>query len=473
MTEQESAEMTPLSLQGLWWLPETPDDQETGTLTFDQVEGARLSVMGRLAPLRAGPIGQGEEHDVIHGFTTTGKPVTLLKMFVVNSRLGFPGIATEVWHVNTIAIGAHFKSSDEALFRRSWVRFDGIARWLAHDPFVETYDHDARTTELIARKPARMELGAITGATVYTGSSLASGRDGNECWKSTSEAMIAIDADEPQTLNWHFSESAKLRALAELIYGRPLHLTKLQVELPGEPKAEGYPPYAEVEIHAQMIGGDDNLPPVNRPPMLTAPALLAAAPNAFAAWFAQYETLSASLHLLSTVASDRQMFVNVRFLLATQAVETFHREACPGTIVPDDEHAEIVEALTKAIPPNTIKEMREKLNSSLNYSNEPSLRQRLRSLIRLARDESDGAMPGYDRAFVNAVVDTRNHETHHGERPKNLLNGADMHWANRRLVVLLTVLFLRRLGLDSEAINAMIASNREFQTLWTTTVRPD
>ena len=461
--------MTPLSLQGLWWLPETPDDRETGTLTFNQVEGARLNVVGRLVPLKAGPLSGGEEREVLHGFTTTGKPVTLLESFVVNSRMGFPGIATETWHVRTIAVGAHFTSADQAVFKRCWVRFDGVARWLGHDPFVETYDFDVRTTELTARKPARINLGAIAGAEVYTGSSLTSGRDGDERWASTSEVMIALDADESQNLNWHFSASAKLRALAELLYGRPLHLTKLQVELPGEPIAEGYPSYAEVEIYAQMIGGDDKLPPIDGPPMLTAPALLDAAPNALADWFAQYEKLSAALYLLSTVASDRRMFMNVRFLLAAQAIETFHREACPGAIVSDDEHAEIVRALTAAIPPTTIKAMRDKLKSSLTYANEPSLRHRLRSLIALARDGRGGIMPAYGREFINAVVDTRNHETHHGERPANLLTGADMHWANRRLVVLLTVLFLRRLGLQSEVIDAVIARHREFQRLWTTT----
>ena len=464
--------MKPFSVQGLWWLPETPDDAETGTLTFDQIEGARLSVVGRLAPLKNGPLGAGEESDVIHGFTTDGKPVSLLKTFVVNSRMGFPGIATEAWHVHTIAIGAHFYSADELLFNRSWVRFDGIARWLAYDSFAEAHYFDPSYTELTVRKPPRMQLGNIPGAKLYTDSHIRSGRDGDERWTATSEAMIGIDADEPQTLNWHFTAASNLRSLAELLYGRPLHLTKLQVELPSEPKAEGYPSYAEVEIYAQMIAGDDKLPPVSRPPMLTAPALLEAAPNALADWFAQYETLSAALHLLSTVASDRRMFMNVRFLLAAQAVETFHREAYPSTIVPTDEHAAIVKALTNAIPPDTAKPMRDKLKGTLEWTNEPSLRYRLRALIALARDGRGGVMPAYGKSFVDAVLATRNHETHHGDKPPNLLTGADMHWAIRRLITLLTVLFLRRLGLPSDAIDKVIAQHQEFRTLWTTTETP-
>jgi hypothetical protein len=413
-----------------------------------------------------------ERRYVIYGFTTTGKPVTLLETFVVNSRMSSPGIPTEAWYVRTIAIGAHFSSADEVLFNRSWVRFDGIARWLAYDPFAETCHFNPQYTELTVRKPPRMQLGNIPGAKLYTDSHIKAGRDDDEGWTATSEAMIGIDADEPQTLNWHFAAASKLRSLAELLYGRQLHLTKLQVELPAEPKAEGYPPYDEVEIYAQMIGGDDKLPPVNRPPMLTAPALLEAAPNALADWFAQYETLSAALHLLSTVASDRPMFLSVRFLLAAQAVETFHREACPSTIVPADKHAAIVKSLTAAIPPDTLKAMRDKLMGTLEWTNEPSLRQRLRALINFARDGRDGIMPAYGKDFIDAVVATRNHATHHGAKPPNLLTGADLHWAIRRLVALLTALFLRRLGLPSEAINVVIARHREFRTLWTTKDAP-
>lgn len=465
--------MKPLTLQGIWWFPETPDDTEAGTLTFDQIQGATLSVVGRLAPLKPRPRGGDERHCVIYGFTTTGKPITLLQAFVVNRRLLFTGIATEDWHVQIIAVGAHFSSAEDVLFNRSWVRFDGIARWLANDPFTETIHFNPFYTELTVRKPPRMQLGTIPGAKLYTDSRTSVGRDGDEAWAATSEAMIGIDADEPQALNWHFTAASKLRSLAELLYGRQLHLTKLLVELPATPKPEGNPPYNEVEIYAQMIGGDDKLTPVDRQPMLTAPALLEAAPNALADWFVQYETLSAALYLLSTVASDRKMFINVRFLLAAQAVETFHREACPGTmIVPAEEHAAIVKSLTDAIPPETVKEMRDKLKGTLEWTNEPSLRQRLRMLIALARDGRAGAMPAYGKSFIDAVVATRNHETHHGDKPPNLLTGGDMHWAIRRLVVLLTVLFLRRLGLPSDAIDGVIAGHREFHALWTTKDAP-
>jgi ApeA N-terminal domain 1 len=468
----ERAAMGPLSLQGFWWLPKTPDEQKTGTLTFDQSEGGRLKIVGSLTSMGIDQSDVGCERDAIFGFTTTGKPITLLKPFLASGRLGIPGIATETWHIDIIAIGAHFKSCDDALFARGWVRFDGIARWLEHRPFFHALASDATADMLNVRRPERIDFGSISDATIYSGSRLMKARESDERWTSTSEVMIAIESNEPQTLDWYFVAAGKLRALAELLYGRSLQHTMLKVEIPREPNSRIYPANTSVEIYAQIIGGDDNLPSVDSYPMLTLPTLLEAAPNALADWFAQYETLSAALHLLSAVASNQRMFINVRFLLAAQAVETFHRESSPGTIVPDQEYAAILEVLKAAVPSETIKPMRDKLNSTLKYANEPSLRQRLRALIALARDGRDDVMPAYDQKWVNAVVDTRNHETHHGVCPDNLLTGADLHWTIRRIVVLLIVLFLRRLGLPSDAIDEAIGRHREFRILWTTSGIP-
>ena len=439
----------------------------SGTLTFDQSVGVRLDLVGAITPMGHW-MGAGPEQITVHGFTNTGKPVTLLKAIVTNTRIGMPGLTTQTISRGILAVGAHFTSGDEVLFRRSWTRFDGIARWLGHDPFVESYDFATVAVDVAVRKPPRLELGTIPGATVYSGVSITSGRQGDEQWTATSESMIAIDATDAQNLDWHFAASAKLRDLAALLFGRALQFTKFSLELPVEAQP-GERPHVDVDIYAQMIGGDETLAPVDRPPMLTAPALLAANAAALTDWFTQYETLSAALHLLTTVADDRRMFINVRFLLAAQAVETFHRDACPGTIMPMVEHGALISTMLGAMPGTTPNAMREKLKGTLGYSNEPSLRQRLRALIVAARDGRGGALPTYGKPFIDAVVATRNYETHHDKRPANLLRGIDLHWAIRRIVVLLTALFLRRLKLTPQDIDVMISQHREFRTLWTST----
>ena len=98
-------------------------------------------------------------------------------------------------------------------------------------------------------------------------------------------------------------------------------------------------------------------------------------------WFDSYGELSSALYLFLTALADRAMFINIRFALAIQALEVFHRRSAPGTIIPDEEHAVLQQALIAAIPAGTSAAMREKLKGTLSFSNEPSLRQRLRALI--------------------------------------------------------------------------------------------
>ena len=94
------------------------------------------------------------------------------------------------------------------------------------------------------------------------------------------------------------------------------------------------------------------------------------------------------------------MFLNVRFLLAAQAVETLHRETIADTVIPEDDHAKLVETLVAAMPSTTPKAMREKLLGTLGYSNELSLRQRLKALIKIASDGFSPAPFGYDSALL-------------------------------------------------------------------------
>lgn len=461
--------MIPLTLEGFWWLPSVPNEQQSGKLTFDQIDGGRLNIIGSLSPWDRALIDESLELSVIHGLTVTGKKVTLLHSHVSSRSLNFPGIATEIWHVLVIAIGAHFASSEEAIFRRSWIRFEGIAQWLEFDPFREVFDFATQTIELTVRKPIRMELGRIEGASIYSDSSLKSGRDGSERWSSTSESMIAIDADEHQSLDWHFSRATRLRNLAEMLFGRPLHLFKLLVEIDSEKETDGPLGHCDVEVYAKIVGGRDQHPSIVRPPMLTAPALVEAAPNALRDWFLQYDKLSVALNLLPTIASDRIIYVNVRFLLAVQAIETFHRNIYQKNIINDAEHAELLRILKKAIPSNVNIRMRKKIKYILKYSNEPSLQERLDALISVARDGRSEVMPSYSDNFVSSVVSTRNYETHHGARPRNLLSSGEMYWAIRRLVVLITVLMLRQIGLKTGTIEGILEKHNEFHRIWTTT----
>ena len=111
--------------------------------------------------------------------------------------------------------------------------------------------------------------------------------------------------------------------------------------------------------------------------------------------------------------------------------------------------------------------MRDKLEGLLAYSNEPSLRQRLKALLKEVRERLGEVPAGFDKAFVERLVETRNYYTHFSARTeKNILQGADMHYAIRRIVLLLIVLQFLRIGLDPAVVRSAIDKNLEFKKLW-------
>lgn len=210
------------------------------------------------------------------------------------------------------------------------------------------------------------------------------------------------------------------------------------------------------------------------PPIFSGPELLAASPDAIVKWFEQYEELGSVLNLFSTVMADKNLFVNVRFLLAVQALEAFHRTTDPSPLMKAADHKSLQQALLKALPEGTSAAMKEKIRTTLQFTNEPSLRQRLRAIFDGIKNRYGAAPSGFPvQKFVGSVVDTRNYYTHYVEAlASKALDGSGMYWAGRRLALLLTVLFLERIGVPSATIPEHLKRHQEFRQLWDSPDRP-
>ncbi len=87
-----------------------------------------------------------------------------------------------------------------------------------------------------------------------------------------------------------------------------------------------------------------------------------------------------------------------------------------------------------------------------------------------AFDEVPG---GFNGQFLRKLVDTRNYYTHFSEElSERTLDGEGMYWATRRVIQLLTLLFLQRIGLAAVDIKPLLERHREFAQLWAKADRP-
>ena len=196
-------------------------------------------------------------------------------------------------------------------------------------------------------------------------------------------------------------------------------------------------------------------------------------PKAVQQWFDQYEVFDPAISLLFTITGEWQMYASVRFLLAVQALEVFHRRTSGDTIMPENDFTAFADILTKTIPASTPSRMKEKLRGTYRYLNEPSLNQRLKSIADDLEAEFGVAPPAFDKTYRRKLVDTRNNYTHFSSELDNkALDGSGLHWASRCIVLLLTLLFLLRIGLPATRLAPFIERHQEFSRLWASVDNP-
>lgn len=455
--------------EGYWWRPEKPDDQVAGTLTFSQDSGAELALVGMLGKLQDS---FRHEYDakVIHGVTKKGKPVSLIGCILRSRQLNWPGIATERYLANLLIVGYHLSDQDDAIFTGAWIRFEGIEKWLEHKPYDFSVDDEGKQLHLVVNRTRLSEFATWGEHKIVVGTNVDTNQTETDHLVSV-ESMIGIRTIEVQSLRWFRKQTSRIMNLASLCTGRHLPQLMLRLEGPRRNIGPNINPLTEVDIYVQLISrmrekGRDE-------PILSGVELVANDPLAVARWFEEYEKLEPVMNLFFAVVGAQDMFLNVRFLLCMQALEVLHRTISSDLLIEEEVHQAFVEALKDAVPASTPKRMREKLDGMLRFSNEPSLNQRLKALMAEVTQAFGEQPAGFGKAFVRSLVDTRNYNTHHSPELKDkALEGGDLHWANRRMILLLTVLLLMRIGVPAGQLKTALMRHGEFSQLWNRLGRP-
>jgi ApeA N-terminal domain 1 len=94
------------------------------------------------------------------------------------------------------------------------------------------------------------------------------------------------------------------------------------------------------------------------------------------------------------------------------------------------------------------------LEQKLEYSNELSLRRRLKELLTpfpALYKELGGA------SFVNRILDTRNYLTHYDEKSRmNAAQGERLHWLSEKLRIVVEMCLLTELGISASAMSDIL-----------------
>ncbi|MBQ1071643.1 hypothetical protein KBX06_00455 [Micromonospora sp. C31] len=213
------------TVDGMWWLPASPEHQLPGTLSFD-ADSLELVVHGSLEPATATSSGvslfptEWSTTPVIFGRTHEGKDVTLLDAGGANF-VG-PDVTKSSYRVGMALTGSH--TSDR--FVEAWCQFDYLNAWSQPPPVTES---GGRSHEYTLRfhnvdlAEAQLEGAEVRLTANVTGRIK---RDEVTC-KQLAYFVVAFDPSSTSDVlgNW----VRPLQDLLILALGKPVRLTELHL----------------------------------------------------------------------------------------------------------------------------------------------------------------------------------------------------------------------------------------------------
>ena len=175
-----------------------------------------------------------------------------------------------------------------------------------------------------------------------------------------------------------------------------------------------------------------------------------------------YDNITPSLDILFSIVYT-EMYLEVRFLLAAQAVEALHRHLWPSSYVDEKQYEEIEQKLVRSIPDEISSDLKAKLKGVLKYGNEFSLRRRLNEISKILTEKGAEDIVGLDSTFINDVVNNRNYFTHYDESlHTSAKTGESLYRLYAKLILTVMVVVFMELGVSRELIKGKLRQHRLF-----------
>lgn len=469
--------------KGVWWLPDNPEKQISGTLMFVPGEGAVLNLMGSFdgsfeetkSTNYKGSItkkvwaGELFEPEIMLGTSSGGKKITLHKCFETNKRYSSSGFPTSSFYANIVFIGWHFTKPEELKFKSFFVNYPYFEEWSK----IGVFSHCLESEEKSKQYEVKYEVPEPVEAKVDNFKiSFDHNLDISGDWlrevnlKHTTFIKIEpedeLHFEEYQSILYHLQNFLSL-ATTRTIYPLSIEATAEQYKRVSTfPKSKVHHPH--IEIFYNVIGKVDLSKKLTHYDMLfTFEDISGQFETYLQNWFDKADLLKPVYDLFFGTLYNPSMYLEFQFLSLIQAVESYHRRIFGGEYSSDEDYKEVYDTLANAIPDRVEGGFKDSLKSRIRYGNEFSLRTRLRGIFESDKyQEIISEFIENKDAFIGAVVDTRNYLTHYEGEEKAAI-GEEIDPFIQKLKILLEMCLLTELGFSSEEIKKLFSRNKRYQ----------
>jgi ApeA N-terminal domain 1 len=453
----------PFELKGVWWLPDQPEKQVAGTVSFDPIEGIVLdSIEGFEVEESEADV---RKVDVILGILTDGDEVSLHKCNI--TKLTLPPKTFSAFRISYLIVGVHLPHHQDLKFKTISVRYHNLDEWASKlygfDIEREWTNVQAPTTikirvpeDLKAKLNEQYQLKFVVASSF------------RPCLSPYKEIVFRlfpsfyIEASEEAVLDDFLRTIARLQDFITFGIGEPTHPIEIQAI------SEATKHHNPVSIYYDTILPKDTRAVAASNMRFSLGQIKEQFEEVIQEWFKKAELLEPIYILYFGTLYAPGAYLHQRFLTLVQAVEAYHRRVKGTTDLPEEDHKKRCEAILQSVP----EKHQEWVKQKLQHSNEVSLRRRLNMLV----DEHLSVLSEHikKRDFVNDVVNTRNYLTHYD---KSLENKAakmlQLFCLCEKLKTLIEVCLLSELGFSREKIKSMmqkvICDREEMFVLWKNT----
>lgn len=437
------------NFEGFWWIPNEKKRKCPGKLSISASE-IGLELNGSVIDENQITTNKHVSIEIILGELFNGDKITLASCHFKSAQIGK---ATKVvYNVINVYKNTHFTRLKKIRFKIIKVHFWYLNEW--HDnyeiklkPFVPSshitakYKDPKKTTVKINSELTISLIREIIDKSVSFPITK---------FEIKPEAYFTLKYSKEKSINDIESDIERLQNFLTLCVGEPTHPYKIL----GMPIKNS----KQVTMFGQrFIEIYSKLPTLTKKSIRDNDCLIVFSqiknkfPNLLKKWWGISEDLDSVLRLYFDVIYYPTLSKEVKFLYATQAIESYHRLKMQIKSQTKTEKKRRVDILN-ALPKNYKNWLSQRFPRE-----EPILYTRLYAILKKITPIVGQSTQNQKEEFIHKFKDTRNYLTHHDESGKKfILKGNELEWFAMKIQFILLVILLQEMRFNSKKIKNLI-----------------
>lgn len=441
----------PLNFQGYFWLPGS-SKQVPGSCSCSIKGEIELRILGSFTDnLRQSIPPDPSEFEKIIGVTENGQPVTLLNCFIKNWSFNLPGTPKYIIHAHCLLFGAGFDKDEQVEFDSISFHSEVVDKWLGITGIRTSFDPKAGKASIQYERPSSPKWQLSNGYSLSANFAWTP-PSGGEVSKAaiTQKCYIKLEAQQKTPLQELLNLLSRVNNLISFCVDQISSKSEVIAyanDLTHEIDDKSYKVPIKVYFESAVTGKlklSEVSPPFSFIPYKPMEASFG---KYVSLWLELYDKLSPSLDLFFVAKSDRDFYIDNRFLILVQGLESFHRRTSDMTELSPKAYDEMGKKLLACVTG----EAQEWIKRKLKYGNEPSLRKRIKDMLTGLENLFGGR--GICKQIVNDIVKARNYLTHYDSKLKgNSCSGERLYALYLVLEVLYQVKIASHIGFSNDEI---------------------